>query len=634
MISVRELEAYSNIMHDYAAKYRQEYNKIMAEQRVREQELIQETHSFCPLKKTKNRTATAADVDRALTTRYGDGSVLRSIMCMTNSLALFPTTEEGDTRRSFRIRHYLKNLQQIGGESVEGYAMTADVDGGESTTMRTAAPFVVKAPRKISKKANLNSLHEYFVGAYGTNTLRDIVPNFTYTLGMFKCSPPYIDNASLLTGRQDEETKRIALTSCQNDDPKSQVTYVLSENITDSVTFRDFVINGASYEEYLNVIVQLVGAINLAATEIGFTHYDLHTENVLIKTLPSAIFIYYPGIGYVKTKHVATIIDFGRSHIKVNGESFGYNGVGIGIYPNETFPIFDIYKILCFSLLDAGFGKKRRPNSISDAALRPVNADVWNRGKSLLSFFSDVGEYAADYLLRVRDTFYTLPLTSSNNISPLVFYTDMIEPSHPVFIVSQRPPDEKLYGCAEKGVCQTLQSAIDEFTTPDTELLSDPYVFYEMMQSEYDVKQTLRTGRRYLPKYLHTLSNDTVRLQTEFLSVFKLYQSVPLKFNNVSIEEYRVFVAKTVRMFDLLTSMIDLERVTNFLIDVYDFNPPFYLQSIKEFRSVAPRLNGSLAQIERDAIRVAAADPRTIPPSGKWLREKLPTISAALEPFF
>lgn len=62
-----------------------------------------------------------------------------------------------------------------------------------------------------------------------------------------------------------------------------------------------------------------------------FTHYDLHTDNVLIRSIHNNEMVLLPYklndmMYYLKTTQIATIIDYGRSFITYKGEPYGVAG--------------------------------------------------------------------------------------------------------------------------------------------------------------------------------------------------------------------------------------------------------------------------------------------------------------------
>ena len=104
----------------------------------------------------------------------------------------------------------------------------------------------------------------------------------------------------------------------------------------------------------------------MANKMIDFTHYDLHTGNILIRDINIEKFqIQYDtenGVEYITTDLIATFIDFGMSHIYnedliiagdhiENGHYGVYNFLYYDVYPNKSWIMSDIYKVLLYSAL-------------------------------------------------------------------------------------------------------------------------------------------------------------------------------------------------------------------------------------------------------------------------------------------
>ena len=104
--------------------------------------------------------------------------------------------------------------------------------------------------------------------------------------------------------------------------------------------------------EFLQIYLQVLNPLNLAYKKFDFTHYDLHSENVLIQELPYPISIpfYHPDgrTLYLRTNFLARIIDYGTAHVKIEGQHFGvFRAENRGqIFPDRSFPMHDAYKLL------------------------------------------------------------------------------------------------------------------------------------------------------------------------------------------------------------------------------------------------------------------------------------------------
>lgn len=674
MASPEVLDEFFRRSAEYARTCRAEIQQLLNAQRAREIEIINRTSSFCPIEKIQNRTVRAEDIERALKEGYDDGNVLRALLCLNNAMVVFPESAGPD--RTFKVRDYIRNLKQIGGESAEGYAMLADVKSGKNV-------FVVKSPRRIDERLRLNQIHEYFVGAFGTNFLRSRIPNFSYVLGLFQCSPPYIDSQDYLSSQPPSIKSlrdRRALTHCQNDVTANQVNYILYENVTGGVTFREFIIKGCSFEEYMNVLTQVVLAINEAYLEVGFTHYDLHDENVLVRTLPEEINIPYRvdsagAVRYLRTRYVATIIDLGRSHIRYEGEDFGYSFIEAGLYPDRPYPMYDIYKILLFSLNSAAFGVRPIQEFVGlrDDQFTPANRPVFENAKELISYFVPNMERdaasqhlvnASDYLVKTRKHYYSLPYSPQLDIPTTRFFQDAIMVAFPDvvnrFMSVQPESNDRLYGCANKGTCKTLEDAIIEYSKPNLFYIDDPYAFYEMIikirdgsDAEITLETLSREGQNRYFQYMDRLRSDKNKYEEEYDRLLENYTIISLrdgapdsvKFQNPFLSAYRTFVAKSVRMVDILTSIGHIEniiRTLNVLFpdmasqQVAGANYSYFDVPIVEFQTIrdnVDQINDVIASIKQDVEYISTLDERQIISQNYdaiWLFQKMPTLVAAI----
>lgn len=176
--------------------------------------------------------------------------------------------------------------------------------------------------------------HEVFVGLI-LNKMKKYVPNFVTTYGNFQA---VISIEEDITFRQSLE---------MNDD-----CFLVIEKINNAVELSKFVEN-ATISQYLQVLLQILNALNYANREFEFSHNDLHDDNILIETLKDPVYIpYYIGgkVKYIYTRFFARIIDFGLSFVKLKGEPYGFYGrEPHRILSNRQNPILDSYKLICFT---------------------------------------------------------------------------------------------------------------------------------------------------------------------------------------------------------------------------------------------------------------------------------------------
>ena len=176
---------------------------------------------------------------------------------------------------------------------------------------------------------------EYFIGAKIINKLRYKVPTFMYTLGIFGCDPFVIDGKI-----------------CTKDTPK--VPFMIAENIpgktvTDMIESREL-----SFKSWLNIFMQLLASLELAQRECQFTHYDLHTQNVMVRKVEKMSYCVELGntiIHFKDVTEIPVIIDFGLASVSDENKHYG-SEIGMekfNILQTMT-PGHDMYKFWLSSL--------------------------------------------------------------------------------------------------------------------------------------------------------------------------------------------------------------------------------------------------------------------------------------------
>lgn len=311
---------------------------------------------------------------KRLQNNYYDPVVMMQTMCIVNSILY---NNDYDT-----IRKFFDNLKQIGSNSAEGYALLSYFE-------HISNAFIIKVARE---EAMINSdydiiKHEYFIGSYGTNKLRleHSILNFSFILGLFKCNEPVIGS-----------DKKVNNFCTMNNNIRDFVIY---ENILPSIQYNNYTINSTTtFEDWLNIYIQIVLALDTANRTIDFTHYDLHDQNVMVRDYGKKILLPYKlyngKIIYIETSKIGTIIDYGRSFIRYNNQPFGITRLEeFGISPTQSFPLYDPYKLLVWSMFNA---------------LKNNKMDMFNKMRILLNYFN-ISTY--DIYKFINDAYYTSCLT-------------------------------------------------------------------------------------------------------------------------------------------------------------------------------------------------------------------------------
>lgn len=304
--------------------------------------------------------------------RFYNSELMKAISCVTSSLSV--VLDDKSLSGSERIRNYIKKLKQIGTDSANGYAMKSNLVNEDEEIDNF---FVMKVPKTIESADEL--VHECMVAFAATNELRKYVPNYSYVYGMIYCSAPYINSV-----KNDPHFKEV-LTWCSTN--SDRLAYAIYENIPmkyDMAGYNKL----CSAEEFMMYYLQIMFAIREGHKQFGFTHYDLHTENVLLrKTDKQNFYIAYDsayGTIYLKSKeYISTIIDYGMSHVEEytdDGRTIHYGLTkknsyeSSGTYRDKSNVLIDVYKFLCFSLSDMlDMNKNRKTFNVISKLLRYFN---------------------------------------------------------------------------------------------------------------------------------------------------------------------------------------------------------------------------------------------------------------------
>lgn len=316
-----------------------------------------------------------------------DAKSLEHLACVANNIMLF---DGPNFRTGYNfVKRIITDVRLIGQPSVNGYVMTASLYDKYHDMV------VLKAPRRNAEYTDAAINHELVVGKI-LNSLRSIIPNFAFVLGSFQCGAPIIrppvESRSKSAGK--------VLDWCRG---RNKVKYMMYENISDSISFFDYC-KKCTAQEYIDLIVQINYALLVAYEDHGFTHYDLHGDNIMIRTVKESedgFYIPYQGDFVYGTK-LATFIDYGYAHIYLPGEdkiSVGYKNehgpksnmemISSGIYLDRPNPAADSYRVLNTTL----------------RYMQYYNKEVYNNVKNLMYFFHPEDE-DLDKVFKDRDSSY------------------------------------------------------------------------------------------------------------------------------------------------------------------------------------------------------------------------------------
>lgn len=112
-------------------------------------------------------------------------------------------------------------------------------------------------------------------------------------------------------------------------DPGTTCIYLYLERIR-GPTLAEY-IKVASYQNVVTVLLDLVKAYLPAYKYLGFTHYDLHLRNIMVKT--------------VEGKDIPVFIDFGAAHISLSHGDLGEQSILTARYNDRVMWTQDFFKV-------------------------------------------------------------------------------------------------------------------------------------------------------------------------------------------------------------------------------------------------------------------------------------------------
>lgn len=261
-----------------------------------------------------------------------DGTMMKALSCF---LQWYLYTSKDDANRLLeRIPQIDDPTRALLQKKLVALQKGASGSVGRSIILNDRLSVAIKRALSMSSLEDL--IQEYFVGVYGLNHLRFLCPNFCYTFAI------YHHHFS---------------------------TRILMENIKGKTLIRHLQetcrlpFSVQSTTHFLQLWIQIILALEIAQETYGFTHFDLHGENVLIRSLPSAVpTLQYPIFDEVyrldNITSLSTLIDFGHSTIRYKKGFFGKGGSNAfpqyGMYPFYIAGA-DLFKLLTYLWITLGY---------------------------------------------------------------------------------------------------------------------------------------------------------------------------------------------------------------------------------------------------------------------------------------
>jgi hypothetical protein len=311
--------------------------------------------------------------------------------------------------------------------SVAAARLEAWIFGGcDGAAAADAAAAVMGKVQAGSDEVSVDDLrHESVVAIFGTNALRMHIPTFPFVYCLARVAGT-TSRRSQVSRSAAASPRRRRATSVQRAEPQQQqpgaaapppsLHLMVLENVLTpgSLVLEDAIEARMTASDFYLVLMQVTYALKFASDQVGFTHYDLHPRNVILRSIggllrpeDTAYIPFERGEIFVAARYVAAVVETGFSHVTAKNDrgrnvAFGFAARGraelveLGIFRDRANPMTDIYRLLL---------------TCADVAQECGNAAVVSAVADLFAYFN-AAEKLADVIERQRENWFYLPLTT------------------------------------------------------------------------------------------------------------------------------------------------------------------------------------------------------------------------------
>lgn len=279
--------------------------------------------------KIYNSTEISSRISMILSQTYPTGSDMRAVFYLIDTLFLSNSSkkirEKGLYSLTKNMKDCVKKIEHLPVKSKEGFIYITHF-------FSSNIQVVIKIPQ--TPKGIESKVREYFIGIKAINNLRYITPSFVYTLGAFLCPKP-------------SKTGEI---SC--DDSCKNTAFVFYEKIIGDSVQTLLKNDRLDFKQFLILLFQLLLGLEVAQREVRFTHFDMHTDNVMVRvgSGDSTTITHLDMFTYIinKPEFIPVVIDFGASTAYIEGRYIGsYDYISHGML-NFMIPGYDMYKFMVY----------------------------------------------------------------------------------------------------------------------------------------------------------------------------------------------------------------------------------------------------------------------------------------------
>lgn len=268
-----------------------------------------------------------------LSYHFDNPEVIKAAICISNSILLDNNLGMENSYR--RIKNYITNIQKIGRGSF-GTVYKGSIKRPDALSSIGEDIFAIKS-------SHWGMVTEAAIAILSLNQLRTWIPNFMIIYGIFSCSPPReidSENVSICDESGKSSYALCELIPASGGGGLKGILNISEEGIRDKQIIAQEL--NRVKKDLLSFILQIVHTLEFAYDYCGFSHNDFQAGNVMARNVlqqtvnsdkktasasenKAGFWIHYPAPLnkaerkdrwiYSPSGKIATIIDYGRSHV-------------------------------------------------------------------------------------------------------------------------------------------------------------------------------------------------------------------------------------------------------------------------------------------------------------------------------
>ena len=389
--------------------------------------------------------------------------------------------------------------------------------------------------KSYSRDLYHQSLREYLIGLKVTNPLRKITPCFLYTLGALKHKP---DHTCIIYEKENGCTLAVMLQQ------------------------------GLSFTQWLYLFVQILLTLEVAQRRTGFTHYDLHAGNIVVRDKKSnsyCISLDYSSYHVINPSLVPVIIDLGTVSTSLDGRFIGaYNYTNSGIF-HFIVAGHDMYKLMVSSYCHSQRSDTRKQILGMFEFFGSIDPYKVSQGQSRAGIiraqeefckeilFAEIASYTPMMMIKYIYTKFNSKLKSSISLSPRRTRSSLLSLNGSEDYTHSLESARKLVQMKSGYVTAAYLLRITEYSTCP-----------EVMKEVRELKATLEHDReKRIETDLLTLEdwlNIKCPSQEDLDVARKELLDIPIRYINASVKE---------RCFDRLEELLEYQEQFQPFLDMY-----------------------------------------------------------------